>query len=368
MSKLSICFKIMELKFPNANLVDISPENKGWYKYKDEKKSILIKYSDNREKPSWSFNNINKLSEDIEKLILAFTKNNKLSYIEINPPFINDEENGYIQYNRNKIIYYPKKIHKIPDTECNDNSTDLITDNIDISLTIERYKNLMNRNYRNIFNYLLFSLYETNNKNATLDVKNIELLEKCWASECQKYTLGSIGKESIQNFKKIYTKMEDVRNRNTFFNYFIDNEKTHTDEDMKRFIEKVKKYETEYNRNYQKNIMPFNSFTKIWDIKERACAYCGVNETQIKELIDNNKIKTKRVYSRGKTMEIDKKEADGEYETKNIVLSCYWCNNAKTDEFDIDDFEEIAKGINKVWSKRLGKSIVFPEEIYNLIL
>jgi len=44
-------------------------------------------------------------------------------------------------------------------------------------------------------------------------------------------------------------------------------------------------------------------------------------------------------------------------------MSCYWCNNAKTDEFFVDEFKEIARGINYAWQKRLGNEIVvFPEK------
>lgn len=66
-------------------------------------------------------------------------------------------------------------------------------------------------------------------------------------------------------------------------------------------------------------------------------------------------------------MEIDKIESDKEYAKCNIVLSCYWCNNAKTDEFSLDEFKSIAKGINAAWNKRLKpeKEIIFPEETYS---
>jgi len=36
-------------------------------------------------------------------------------------------------------------------------------------------------------------------------------------------------------------------------------------------------------------------------------------------------------------------------------MACYWCNNAKTDEFDGDEFKEIGEAIKKVWKKRLKK-------------
>jgi len=36
------------------------------------------------------------------------------------------------------------------------------------------------------------------------------------------------------------------------------------------------------------------------------------------------------------------------------------------DEFSCCEFEEIARGINGVWSKRLSENIYFPKETYEL--
>ena len=38
---------------------------------------------------------------------------------------------------------------------------------------------------------------------------------------------------------------------------------------------------------------------------------------------------------------------------KNLVFSCYWCNNAKTDTFSSEEFKIIGKEIGKIWKKRL---------------
>ena len=34
-------------------------------------------------------------------------------------------------------------------------------------------------------------------------------------------------------------------------------------------------------------------------------------------------------------------------------MACYWCNNAKTDEFSPEEFKPIAEGIRKAWNERL---------------
>jgi len=85
----------------------------------------------------------------------------------------------------------------------------------------------------------------------------------------------------------------------------------------------------------------------------RKCKYCGISESEIQKLISKGKIKTKRLTTRGRTMEVDRIRPHETYKENNIVLSCYWCNNAKTDEFTFDEFKPIAKAIKKTWEKRL---------------
>jgi hypothetical protein len=92
------------------------------------------------------------------------------------------------------------------------------------------------------------------------------------------------------------------------------------------------------------------------------CEYCGITIEQIYKC----NLQTKR--ARGYTMEIDQVNAYGGYSETNTKASCYWCNNAKTDEFSLEEFKCIARGINTAWNERLGKNgkVRFPEEkFYN---
>jgi len=109
------------------------------------------------------------------------------------------------------------------------------------------------------------------------------------------------------------------------------------------------------NTNYEKKLS-WGMFIKM--MIENKCAYCGVSIEQI----NNIKLFTKR--SRGYTLEVDQINPYGNYTDKNCVACCYWCNNAKTDEFKVGEFKEIARGINKAWNQRLKDSdetIDFPE-------
>lgn len=96
----------------------------------------------------------------------------------------------------------------------------------------------------------------------------------------------------------------------------------------------------------------FESFHNWYLTTGRHCHYCGISEEQINQLWQKDPLLTKR--KRGKALEIDRKKPNDSYENpNNLVLSCYWCNNAKTDTFSEEEFLEIGKSIKKIWEKRL---------------
>jgi len=106
----------------------------------------------------------------------------------------------------------------------------------------------------------------------------------------------------------------------------------------------------------QKNILSDSQFNLTWKyfvelMTKNNCKYCGISIKQINELSDKKQLKTKR--ARGYTLEVDQKDPFLFYSDDNCVASCYWCNNAKTDEFSASEFKTIAKGINETWNKRL---------------
>ena len=95
------------------------------------------------------------------------------------------------------------------------------------------------------------------------------------------------------------------------------------------------------------------NFFNWYNNQEKKCAYCGIHVEQIKALGENKKLNNKRSDIRGYTLEIDRMLPKLEYSEENCCMACYWCNNAKTDEFSPEEFKPIARGINEVWNKRL---------------
>lgn len=91
------------------------------------------------------------------------------------------------------------------------------------------------------------------------------------------------------------------------------------------------------------------------DQQERKCFYCKITETEIQSLFEAGKLSTKRLSTRGFKMEIDRLSPNKGYVQGNIALCCYWCNNAKTDEFTAEEFEPIGKLIGQTLKNRLNK-------------
>jgi 5-methylcytosine-specific restriction endonuclease McrA len=108
-----------------------------------------------------------------------------------------------------------------------------------------------------------------------------------------------------------------------------------------------------YKFLFQKEYFPFPEFIKLFkqDPQSRICHYCKITDHDIESLRSKGRINTKQF--RGYSMEIDRINSNREYRPENVVLACYWCNNAKTDEFTSIEFSDhIGPGIGKVWQER----------------
>jgi hypothetical protein len=123
-------------------------------------------------------------------------------------------------------------------------------------------------------------------------------------------------------------------------------------EDLRSERERIARIKTVWTK---KKFTPvFEDFYNKYLAMERKCEYCSVTEDEIRILLDRKRIYTKRIPTRGRTLEFDRKMSELQYaEFDNVVLCCYWCNNAKTDEFSYEEFKEVGKVFEKIWKKRL---------------
>jgi len=123
---------------------------------------------------------------------------------------------------------------------------------------------------------------------------------------------------------------------------------------MKKFEEdnndKLKDFEKDYVNNFEK-VFKKDDFELL--LKQKHCKYCKITETEIKALADKHQLFKKS--ERGWSLEVDRKNSNYEYTKDNCVMACYWCNNAKTDEFTHEEFMLVGTAIEYIWIKRLSK-------------
>lgn len=250
-------------------------------------------------------------------------KKNKVINTEERHNFVFDEKQeceNYIEIKYSILKYttgneyYYQRIVELP-FACKSGWTTTKPDDKSIITLVEsklrqKYKNILTRNYKNIKDFEEFK-EEIAKGNIARDKYINELYHGSSTDKINDQYIGDIWKKIESGDKKVY-KYSDVKNPD--------------------------------------DILSWDKFVKM--MTQDNCGYCGVSIEQINKISNYHKLYTKR--SRGYTLEIDQKEPNNGYKDDNCVACCYWCNNAKTDEFSVEDFKEIAKGINIVWNKRLG--------------
>ncbi len=123
-------------------------------------------------------------------------------------------------------------------------------------------------------------------------------------------------------------------------------------EPREKLSELRKLWKSKFKEN--KDTSSFWDFNDWYEKTEQKCFYCGITEEQIRKLFDSGKLYTKR--NRGRKLEIERLLPNEPYvKLDNLVFSCYWCNNAKTDTFTSEEFKNIGREIGKIWKKRLEK-------------
>lgn len=129
---------------------------------------------------------------------------------------------------------------------------------------------------------------------------------------------------------------------------------------IRNIYEQIENYESKLSKNIKilenkyikekfPQIMSIEGFEKLID--QESCYYCDITLGEIEKLGKQKKLRKKNL--RGWVLEIDRLKPNYEYFKENCVMSCYWCNNAKTDEFSESEFKQIGKVIREIFRKRL---------------
>ena len=101
--------------------------------------------------------------------------------------------------------------------------------------------------------------------------------------------------------------------------------------------------------------MTFDEFSAWYDIDvfNEGCRYCGITNERSHELYEmqrnGQRIDATRRGKRGKRLELDRVNPNLPYDNlDNLVWCCYWCNNAKSNFFTLNEFLPIANAIGQV--------------------
>lgn len=207
----------------------------------------------------------------------------------------------------------------------------------------KKYKDKMNISFNENYEIFLYQLFK----------KCQEILAEDELLNAYKKFIHNLTEEVFISLRQEYTELFYLEGSS-----FIPNTKL-TVEALDNFYESMKDrkliaFKNEYEKFFKErlNLEQFKTFLS----SSEKCHYCGITIETIRLLMSQKLIKTKRIFNgRGKSLEIDRKNSYGWYEPTNIVPCCYWCNNAKTDEFTEEEFKTIAKGIKDVWNRRILK-------------
>ena len=80
------------------------------------------------------------------------------------------------------------------------------------------------------------------------------------------------------------------------------------------------------------------------------CYYCDIPETESMQAFENKLLSTKKTAWKKGSMQIDRKDSEAPYDTKNCVFACVLCNNAKSDMISAEDFKKyFGEATKKFW-------------------
>lgn len=199
------------------------------------------------------------------------------------------------------------------------------------------HKQIAKRSFKSVFDQYLFYRF-SRGLQSNIGLDNFKIFK--------------VKQEIIDEYVNEYWQKDYDYDKQGKWEYTIKEIETHiySWEKQKKNEELTKECETYYVDSRFNEIYPYEKFIEL--LEKKTCKYCGISEDKIENLISKNKIYKKKV-TRGWTLEIDRRMPNLEYTHKNCVRCCYWCNSAKTDEFDDIEFIPIGEAIKDIWHERL---------------
>ncbi len=95
---------------------------------------------------------------------------------------------------------------------------------------------------------------------------------------------------------------------------------------------RAKKYLKNKKLNPDFKFKDFSEFFTWYKVQPRKCYYCKIDESVLFDLYDKGILSSKRGLTRGKSLEIERRNSkDNDYSKDNCVMACYFCNNHKSD-------------------------------------
>lgn len=167
-------------------------------------------------------------------------------------------------------------------------------------------------------------------------IKNDKYFELCYSERIHEYAkIDQYKNWTIGTARAKYKSLDD---------FYMAELKINQDElnqlrtDYKQFNELYTRY---FNEQRKELFEKPNAFIEWYDKQEESCNYCGITQSDLHRIVKsrNGRLtlnqKTKR--SRG-TLEIEKLNPNVGYTFNNSVLSCPFCNNAKSNLISEDDW------------------------------
>jgi hypothetical protein len=135
------------------------------------------------------------------------------------------------------------------------------------------------------------------------------------------------------------------------------------------FIQEEKQRISKYYSTNKKKLIGYNKksdfvnwyITKLLN-EDCKCHYCETSILEIRKLLKHGLINGRKVGRggcgyRGPNIELDRMDPIGIYTGDNCVLSCYYCNNDKSNTFDYKTYKNIVGPFKKLVWEQLKKSI-----------